>query len=117
MRYVGRELADGGYAGKLVEEGPLEKVFSEPWHPYTNGLIRSLPKVRAGGQFVTKGEYYTMQGSLPELKAIPSGCVFAPRCERATEECLRTDPPLEPLAAGRTVACFHPLKEVGGHGG
>ena len=105
------------YAGKLVEEGPLEQIFSDPWHPYTSGLIKSLPKVRSGGLFLPKGEYYTMQGSLPELKAIPIGCVFAPRCERATEECLRKDPPLEVLAAGRTAACFHPLKEGVGHGG
>jgi len=105
------------YAGKLVEEGPLEEVFTAPWHPYTNGLIKSLPKVRSGGAFVPKGEYYTMQGSLPELKAIPKGCVFAPRCERATEECLKQDPPLETLAPGRTAACFHPLKEEVGRGG
>ena len=105
------------YAGKLVEEGPLAQVFADPWHPYTNGLIKSLPKVRKGGAFVPRGEYYTMQGSLPELKAIPQGCVFAPRCERATAECLRTDPPLETLAAGRTAACFHPLTGEGAHGG
>ena len=104
------------YAGKLVEEGPLAQVFSEPWHPYTSGLIRSLPKVRKQGAFVPKGEYYTMQGSLPELKAIPKGCVFAPRCDRATKECLATDPPLESLAPGRSAACFHPLKEDGGLG-
>jgi peptide/nickel transport system ATP-binding protein len=67
--------------------------------------------------FVPKGEYYTMQGSLPELKAIPKGCVFAPRCERATEECLKMDPPLETLATGRTAACFHPLKGEGAHDG
>jgi len=105
------------YAGKLVEEGPLAQVFADPWHPYTNGLIKSLPKVRKGGAFVPRGEYYTMQGSLPELKAIPQGCVFAPRCERATAECLQTDPPLETLAAGRTAACFHPLTGEGAHGG
>ncbi len=105
------------YAGKLVEEGPLDEIFANPWHPYTSGLIRSLPKVRSGGEFVPKGEYYTMQGSLPELKAIPKGCVFAPRCVRATEECIKTDPPLNPLAPGRTAACFHPLKEEVGHGG
>lgn len=105
------------YAGKLVEEGALDEVFSDPWHPYTSGLIRSLPKVRRGGAFVPKGEYYTMQGSLPELKSIPVGCVFAPRCERATEECLKKDPPLESLAPGRTAACFHPMNEEGAHGG
>ncbi len=105
------------YAGKLVEEGPLVQVFSDPWHPYTSGLIRSLPKVRHEGIFVPKGEYYTMQGSLPELKAIPKGCVFAPRCERATAECLKTDPPLEILATGRSAACFHPLKGESAHGG
>jgi peptide/nickel transport system permease protein len=98
------------YAGKLVEEGPLAAVFSEPIHPYSDGLMRSLPKVRSGGKFVPKGEYYTMQGSLPEMKAIPVGCVFAPRCERATEECLKTDPPLETIAPGRSAACFHPLR-------
>ncbi len=104
------------YAGKLVEEGPLDQVFSAPLHPYADGLIKSLPKVRKGGAFVPKGEYYTMQGSLPELKSIPVGCVFAPRCERATEECLKTDPPLETLAPGRTAACFHPMKGEGAHG-
>jgi peptide/nickel transport system permease protein len=103
------------YAGKLVEEGPLAQVFSTPMHPYANGLIKSLPKVRSGGRFVPKGEYYTMQGSLPELKSIPVGCVFAPRCERATEECLQKDPPLETMAPGRSAACFHPLRGDDAH--
>lgn len=105
------------YAGKLVEEGPLEAVFTAPVHPYTDGLIRSLPKVRQEGLFVPKGEYYTMQGSLPELKAIPKGCVFAPRCSRATDECLKADPPLEAVGAMRSAACFHPLLGGEGRGG
>ncbi len=105
------------YAGKLVEEGPLDEVFASPVHPYTDGLIRSLPKVRQQGLFVPKGEYYTMQGSLPELKAIPKGCVFAPRCSRATDECLKTDPPLEPMGPKRSAACVHPLLEGEGRGG
>lgn len=104
------------YAGKLVEEGPLATIFNRPMHPYTFGLMKSLPKVKSAGEFVKRGDLFMMEGSVPELKSVPVGCVFADRCQRATEECLREDPKLATMEEGHVAACFHPMKEEASHG-
>lgn len=104
------------YAGKLVEEGPLAGIFTRPMHPYTFGLIKSLPKVKSRGEFVNRGDLFMMEGSVPELRSVPAGCVFADRCERATEECLAQDPQLSELEDGHLAACFHPMKGEASHG-
>ena len=90
------------YAGRLVEEGPANELFHDPRHPYTVGLLRCLPR---GG--VSKGErpLDTIPGLLPELGAELSGCVFADRCGLVRDVCRQEEPPLYPVARGRTSRC------------
>ncbi|TWI76852.1 peptide/nickel transport system ATP-binding protein [Desulfobotulus alkaliphilus] len=89
------------YAGKIVETGSTENIVARPQHPYTQGLIRALPGSREPGS-----RLYQIPGSMPNLSAIPKGCAFHPRCERAEEVCRREVPEL--LKRGtfqRLVAC------------
>ena len=90
------------YAGRLVEEGRTADVFRTPRHPYTAHLIASLP--RLGDTAPKKG----LEGAPPNLADPPPGCRFHPRCPRATDICRREVPPLDWLAPGHRVACFHP---------
>jgi peptide/nickel transport system ATP-binding protein len=89
------------YAGRIVEEGPTAAVLSAPRHPYTQGLLNSLPSRSAPGK-----ELLQIPGSAPSLLALPEGCAFRPRCGRATDAC-HTAPPLE-READRGWRCFHP---------
>ncbi|MFO0692306.1 MAG: ABC transporter ATP-binding protein [Polyangiales bacterium] len=97
------------YAGRLVERCATHQLFEGPLHPYTAGLLRSLPSY--GGN-VQKRRLPTIPGVVPELSALPGGCRFAPRCERADERCHAEEPPLAGRA-GRFVACHHPLEGGG----
>jgi peptide/nickel transport system ATP-binding protein len=90
------------YAGRLVEEGRTADIFRSPRHPYTAHLIASLPRL---GDTAPKAG---LSGAPPNLADPPPGCRFHPRCPRATDICRREAPPLEPLAPGHRVACFHP---------
>jgi peptide/nickel transport system ATP-binding protein len=91
------------YAGRIVESGPVGAVLRAPLHPYTRGLLDSLPAMAAPGQRLNQ-----IPGSTPSLLSLPPGCPFAPRCPRATEVC-RTDPPrVEP--SGRLALCHHPME-------
>src|SRR2546429_951916 len=93
------------YAGKVVEEAPVERLFANPRHPYTQGLIRSIPRVdKAGGG---KTRLQTIAGTVPKLIAPPVGCRFAPRCAFATDECRAAQPALRELEPGHKVACIH----------
>ncbi|MDR1828867.1 MAG: ABC transporter ATP-binding protein [Methylobacteriaceae bacterium] len=96
------------YAGKIVEIGPAWQVLSAPRHPYTVGLLGSLPsRADKPGQKLVQ-----IPGSTPPLINLPRGCAFAPRCSRADPRCTAGDPPLteEP---GRAFSCFNP-EDVGG---
>jgi peptide/nickel transport system ATP-binding protein len=90
------------YAGRLVEEGRTADIFRNARHPYTAHLIASLPRL---GDTAPKAG---LAGTPPNLADPPPGCRFHPRCPRATEICRREVPPLQPLAPGHRVACFHP---------
>ncbi len=89
------------YAGKIVEEGGMEEVFADPWHPYTKLLILSIPGIK-----VTRGNRLeSIKGTVPNPLRFPSGCRFAPRCPYATERCSREEPP-EYAEGRRKVRCF-----------
>lgn len=87
------------YAGKLVEIGPVEEIFREPLHPYTQMLIASLPSLEEQGVF--RG----VPGLPPSLLTPPPGCLFHPRCPKRLERCAATIPPLREVRSGRWVAC------------
>jgi peptide/nickel transport system ATP-binding protein len=88
------------YAGRIVEIGPVADVIHRPRHPYTVGLMGSIPSIGATVERLTQ-----IDGTMPRLDAVPSGCAFHPRCPRAIERCSRERPELE--AAGTTrAACW-----------
>ncbi|MFC6154935.1 ABC transporter ATP-binding protein [Nocardioides yefusunii] len=89
------------YAGQVVEEGPVEAVFHDPQHPYTQGLLASRPRLVAD-----RTRLNAMPGRPPLVGQWPAGCAFAPRCPRATEQCA-TAPPLVEAGAGK-ARCFFP---------
>jgi peptide/nickel transport system ATP-binding protein len=94
------------YAGKVVEQATVEQLFRAPRHPYTQGLIRSIPRIdRAATQ---KVPLETIGGVVPSLLNPPVGCRFAPRCTFARAECTAATPPLREIASGHYVACVLP---------
>jgi oligopeptide/dipeptide ABC transporter ATP-binding protein len=90
------------YLGQIVEEAPSSRILSEPLHPYTGGLIKSIP----GMEGERKETLYVIPGSVPSLDEIPRGCRFAGRCEFAEGQCVSREPPLEPVSGGRRVRCW-----------
>jgi len=91
------------YAGELVEDAPVENIFLQPWHPYTMGLLDSVPQI---GQTDSQVLLQAIPGQIPSLDNRPGGCVFAPRCALAIERCHAERPPLEDPVEGRRVRCF-----------
>ena len=89
------------YAGQLVEQGSVEALFADPQHPYTIGLMGSLPSMGA-----RKGQLSTIPGSVPLPESMPQGCRFATRCPFAQTRCHAEKPPLTTLGTGHQVACF-----------
>jgi len=91
------------YAGQVIETGSVEAVFERPWHPYTQGLIRSIPRIDVDP---LRGErLVSIPGTVPSLVAPPPGCRFAPRCAYARDACTRATPALREVAPGHRVAC------------
>ncbi|TNC25142.1 ABC transporter ATP-binding protein [Amycolatopsis alkalitolerans] len=88
------------YAGRLVEAGPASEVLSAPRHPYTAGLLESLPTPGAA-----RGALRSIVGAPPPVGAFPAGCAFAPRCRQARPSCTHEDPPLVAVAEDRAAAC------------
>jgi oligopeptide transport system ATP-binding protein len=88
------------YAGSIVETGPIDRVFGDSAHPYTAGLMSSVPRLHQAG-----GRLSPILGSPPSLSAIPPGCSFHPRCPRAEAVCSVDSPALREVAAGRRSAC------------
>jgi peptide/nickel transport system ATP-binding protein len=91
------------YAGKVIEEASVEELFGRPAHPYTKGLIRSIPRVDKAATHKTRLE--AIAGVVPSLLDPPPGCRFAPRCPYAIALCREAVPPLREIAAGHKVAC------------
>lgn len=92
------------YAGKVVEEAPVELLFGRPRHPYTQGLIRSIPRIDTAATHKVRLE--AIPGTVPKLIEPAEGCRFAGRCKYATAECLKATPPLREVAPGHKVACI-----------
>jgi peptide/nickel transport system ATP-binding protein len=91
------------YAGKVVEEAPVRELFARPKHPYTQGLIRSIPRIDTAA--TQKARLEAIRGVVPSLLEPKEGCRFAPRCRLAREECTQATPPLREIAPGHKVAC------------
>ncbi len=92
------------YAGKVVEEAPVAELFARPRHPYTQGLIRSIPRIDTAATHKVRLE--TIAGTVPKLIAPPEGCRFAPRCRFAMPACITATPALREVAPGHKVACI-----------
>ncbi len=92
------------YAGRVVEEAPVAELFASPRHPYTQGLIRSIPRIdRAGGR---KTRLAAIAGVVPSLIDPPPGCRFAPRCEFVRPSCTSAAPRFREVAPGHKMACI-----------
>jgi peptide/nickel transport system ATP-binding protein len=92
------------YAGKVVEEASVENLFARPRHPYTQGLIRSIPRIDTAATHKVRLE--AIAGTVPKLIAPADGCRFAARCKYARAECTLANPPLREVAPGHKVACI-----------
>jgi peptide/nickel transport system ATP-binding protein len=102
------------YAGRIVEKGDVLEIFERARHPYTVGLLRSIPREGVA----RKAELPTIEGTVPSPFDLPAGCRFAPRCwkrksldEAAQERCWDEDPALEPKPGGGVAACHYPVMD------
>jgi oligopeptide/dipeptide ABC transporter ATP-binding protein len=89
------------YAGRLVEWGPVSRIFDAPAHPYTRALLESIPRMSDGRERLT-----AIEGQPPDLAAPPSGCAFHPRCPQAMAKCREEAPPETTLGARHTTRCW-----------
>jgi oligopeptide/dipeptide ABC transporter ATP-binding protein len=95
------------YAGKIVEESTVNAIFKEPKHPYTQGLLYSIPGRLEG---VPKKRLKTIEGNVPELLNLPEGCTFAPRCPSVMDRCWERFPEAVTLEGDRKVSCYLYIK-------
>ena len=101
------------YAGRIVEEATVRSIFREPKHPYTEGLLRSIPRPGSGAW--AKRRLEAIEGTVPNLAKLPVGCSFSPRCPHRFEPCYSEAPSLEPLSDGTPehfVACYRHSAEL-----
>jgi peptide/nickel transport system ATP-binding protein len=94
------------YAGRKVEEAPVDALFARPLHPYTKGLLGSIPRLAEAAEGGERKRLVEIPGMVPSLKEVVPGCLFAPRCPHATARCAAEYPPLEEKGAGHWVACW-----------
>lgn len=88
------------YAGKAVEQGPVRRIFAEPRHPYSEALLRSVPKLGS------KERLYRIEGQPPNLAALPPGCTFAPRCPNVADRCREEVPVPVDVGTGHVASCL-----------
>ena len=97
------------YLGQIVEEADVNSLFDNPMHPYTMGLLKSIPKMEGERD----KRLFMIEGMVPLLSQIPEGCRFRPRCPYATEECAKVMPELTDVNGHQTVRCLR-TKEIHG---
>ncbi|MDS9469382.1 ABC transporter ATP-binding protein [Paracoccus sp. MBLB3053] len=96
------------YAGRIVETHDIAGLFRDPAHPYTRGLFQAIPDLDAG-----QHRLQPIEGTVPDPRALPQGCAFAPRCTRSSDICHAYPPDLKAQRNGGRVACFHPVTAPG----
>jgi oligopeptide/dipeptide ABC transporter ATP-binding protein len=89
------------YAGKVMEQADINEIFERPCHPYTEGLMRSIPRIHSKNT-----RLYSIKGVVPNLLKLPKGCRFSPRCEKATKRCFTQEPELYEIDKNHSVRCF-----------
>jgi peptide/nickel transport system ATP-binding protein len=96
------------YAGEIVEYAPVDALFAVPQHPYTIGLLGSIPRLDAKAE-----ELAAIEGMVPSMAELPTGCRFAPRCPFVRERCKQAAPPLVDVGRGHRSRCIRaPLEQV-----
>jgi oligopeptide/dipeptide ABC transporter ATP-binding protein len=93
------------YAGKIVEQGSVRDIYYHPKHPYTEGLLKSVPRIGS------KAPLYVIPGQPPDPAHLPSGCAFTPRCPYTTERCMAEEPGDYTVASGHTSRCWLSMQE------
>jgi oligopeptide/dipeptide ABC transporter ATP-binding protein len=100
------------YAGRIVEQGPVSRIFSQPAHPYTRALLGSIPRMTDSRTRLT-----AIDGQPPDLSLLPAGCAFAPRCPTVVAHCRTEAPPEFTVEEGRTARCWVAMREAAGAAG
>jgi peptide/nickel transport system ATP-binding protein len=100
------------YAGRIVEEAPIARLFRAPQHPYTIGLLGAVPRLVGG-----RSRLATIEGNVPDAARLPAGCRFAPRCPFREVGCRAANPPLVELSPGHRAACLRAPLDVSLFGG
>jgi oligopeptide transport system ATP-binding protein len=95
------------YAGFIIEEAPVKELYGDPRHPYTLGLLGSLPRV----DDTSHRRLISIEGLPPDLLGLPPGCPFAPRCEYVMDRCQKENPPLESVSPGHWKACWVDVRQ------
>ncbi|MDO8526054.1 MAG: glutathione ABC transporter ATP-binding protein, partial [Deltaproteobacteria bacterium] len=96
------------YAGRMVEEASAEQLFANPMHPYTRGLLKSVPRLDEARQ----DKLFSVRDQPPDLSKLPAGCYFHPRCDLCEEKCHEENPGLIDCGAGQRAACWVTTKET-----
>ncbi|WP_137391544.1 ABC transporter ATP-binding protein [Rhodoligotrophos defluvii] len=95
------------YAGKAVEEASVEQLFEQPHHPYTRGLLGSVPRLGSSTLSGGRTRLVEIEGNVPALNQLPAGCAFAPRCPFASAQCREAPPPMVEKRPGQRAACWN----------
>jgi len=103
------------YTGKIVEDAPVNDIFKNPKHPYTVGLLNSIPRLSHRSARVKRVKFRGIEGNVPDLLDLPPGCTFAPRCADRMAKCPMRFPEPTPIGARHIVRCFkydpHPVPD------